>query len=219
MTGNTPVKSSDDRRMTSRSNIQEQFGSIDIYLFDQLLKGRITSDMRVLDAGCGGGRNLIYFFRSGFNVSGVDQSSEAITEIRSLAAQLAPHLPPDNFRVEAIEQMSLGDETFDVVVSSAVLHFARDEAHWRAMVQEMWRVLKPGGFFFARLASTIGMEDKVKPIEGRRYRLPDGSDRFLVDERMLLATAKDLGGEWLEPLKTVVVQNLRSMSNWVLRKA
>ncbi len=217
--GNTPVKSSDDRRMTSRSDLQEQFGSIDIYLFDQLLKGRITSEMRVLDAGCGGGRNLIYFLRSGFNVSGVDQSSEAIAEIRSLAAQLAPHLPPDNFRVEAIDQMSFGDESFDVVVSSAVLHFARDEAHWRAMVQEMWRVLKPGGIFFARLASTIGMEDKIRQIAGRRYHLPDGSDRFLVDERMLLATTKDLGGEWLEPLKTVVVQNLRSMSNWVLRKA
>jgi len=216
--GNTPAKSSDDRRMTSRSDLQEQFGSIDIYLFDQLLKGRITSEMRVLDAGCGGGRNLIYFFRSGFNVSGVDQSSEAIAEIRSLAAQLAPHLPPDNFRVEAIEQMSFGDESFYVVVSSAVLHFARDEAHWRAMVQEMWRVLKPGGIFFARLASTIGMEDKIRQIAGRRYHLPDGSDRFLVDEGMLLATTKDLGGEWLEPLKTVVVQNLRSMSNWVLRK-
>src|SRR5713226_10681361 len=111
--------------MTSAQDLQGQFGSIDIYLFDQLLKGRITSEMRVLDAGCGGGRNLIYFFRSGFNVSGVDQSSEAIAEIRSLAAQLAPHLPPDNFRVEAIDQMSFGDESFDVVVSSAVLHFAR----------------------------------------------------------------------------------------------
>src|SRR5216684_9074270 len=119
--GNTPVKSSDDRRMTSRSDLQEQFGSIDIYLFDQLLKGRITSEMRVLDAGCGGGRNLIYFFRSGFNVCGVDQSSEAIARIRSLAARLAPHLPVDNFCVAAIEQMRFSDESFDVVISSAVL--------------------------------------------------------------------------------------------------
>jgi tellurite methyltransferase len=205
--------------MTSRSDLQEQFGSIDIYLFDQLLKGRITSEMRVLDAGCGAGRNLIYFFRSGFNVCGVDQSSEAIAQIRSLAATLAPDRSPDNFRVEPIEQMRFGDESFDVVISSAVLHFARDEAHWHSMVRDMWRVLKPGGIFFARLASTIGMEDKVKQIEGRRYHLPDGSDRFLVDEQMLLATTKALGGEWLEPLKTVVVQNMRSMSNWVLRKA
>jgi len=205
--------------MTSAQDLQGQFGSIDIYLFDQLLKGRITSQMSVLDAGCGGGRNLIYFFRSGFNVCGVDQSSEAIAQIRSLAATLAPHLSPDNFRVEAIEQMRFCDESFDVVISSAVLHFARDEAHWHNMVRDMWRVLKPGGIFFARLASTIGMEDKIKQIEVRRYHLPDGSDRFLVDEQMLLATTKALGGEWLEPLKTVVVQNMRSMSNWILRKA
>jgi tellurite methyltransferase len=205
--------------MTSSKDLPEQFGGIDIYLFDQLLKGRITSEMRVLDAGCGGGRNLIYFFRSGFNVSGVDQSSEAIAQIRSLVAQLAPHLPVDNFRAAAIEQMPFDDKSFDVVISSAVLHFARDEAHWHSMVLEMWRVLKPGGIFFARLASTIGMEDQVRQIEGRRYHLPDGSDRFLVDEQMLLAITKTLGGEWLEPLKTVVVQNLRSMSNWVLRKA
>jgi len=204
--------------MTSSQDLQQQFGSIDIYLFDQLLTGRIASEMRVLDAGCGGGRNLIYFFRSRFNTSGVDQSAEAIAQIQSLAVQLAPHLPPDNFRVAAIEQMPFDHQSFDVVISSAVLHFARDEAHWSAMVQEMWRVLKPGGIFFARLASTIGMEDKVRQIEGRRYHLPDGSDRFLVDEQMLLATTKTLGGEWLEPLKTVVVQNMRSMSNWVLRK-
>jgi tellurite methyltransferase len=204
--------------MTPHLNIQKQFGGIDIYLFDQLLKGRITSEMRVLDAGCGGGRNLSYFFSSGFAVSGVDQSSEAIAQIRSLAAQLAPRLPVDNFRVAVIEQMPFNDESFDVVISSAVLHFARDETHWHSMVREMWRVLKPGGIFFARLASTIGMEAKIKQIEGRRYHLPDGSDRFLVDEQMLLATTKTLGGEWLEPLKTVVVQNMRSMSNWVLRK-
>jgi tellurite methyltransferase len=203
--------------MTSHSHLQEQFGGVDIYLFDQLLKGRVTSEMRVLDAGCGSGRNLIYFFRSGFEVSGVDQSTEAIAQVRSLAGQLAPHLPGDNFRVAAIEQMPFADASFDVVIASAVLHFARDEAHWRAMVQEMWRVLKPGGIFFARLASTIGMEDQVRQIEGRRYRLPDGSDRFLVDEQMLLETTKTLGGEWLEPLKTVV-SHLRSMSNWVLRK-
>ena len=204
--------------MTSSQDLQQQFGAIDIYLFDQLLKGRITPEMRVLDAGCGGGRNLIYFFRTGFNTSGVDQSSEAIAQIRSLAAQLAPHLPEDNFRAAAIEQMPFDDESFDVVISSAVLHFARDEAYWHSMVREMWRVLKPGGIFFARLASSIGMEDKIRGIEGRRYHLPDGSERFLVDEQMLLTTTKTLGGEWLEPLKTVVVQNMRSMSNWVLRK-
>jgi tellurite methyltransferase len=204
--------------MASQLNLQKWFGSIDIYLFDQLLKGRLTTDMRLLDAGCGNGRNLIYFLRSGFNVRGVDQSTESVAQIRSLASAIAPHLPQENFRVEPVEKMSFSDAEFDVVISSAVLHFARDEEQWHAMVHEMWRVLKPGGIFFARLASAVGQEGKVELIEGRRYHLPDGSDRFLVDEPMLRGVTESLGGEWIEPFKTVVVHDQRSMSNWVLRK-
>jgi tellurite methyltransferase len=199
-------------------NLQEWFGGIDIYLFDQLLKGRFVSGMRVLDAGCGTGRNLVYFFRSGYEVFGVDESREAITQTRSLAAALAPHLPEDNFRVEAAERMSFADSAFDVVLSSAVLHFARDEQQWEAMLKEMWRVLKPGGIFFARLASRIGIEDLVELIQGRRYHLPDGSDRFLVDEAMLLRVTAERGGEFIEPIKTTVVQNMRAMTTWCARK-
>jgi tellurite methyltransferase len=200
------------------ADLREWFGDIDIYLFDQLLKGRLTPRMRVLDAGCGGGRNLVYLLRSGYGVHAVDQSGEAVARVRSLASALAPHLPAGNFRIEPVERMSFADDGFDFVISSAVLHFARDEEHWQGMVGEMWRVLKRGGVFFARLASSIGIEGQIEHLEGRRYRLPDGSDRFLVDERALLAAAESLGGEMLEPLKTVVVQDMRSMSTWCLRK-
>jgi len=198
--------------------LHEQFGSIDIYLFDQLLGGRLQPGMSLLDAGCGGGRNLVYFLRNGFKVYGVDQSATAIVQAKSLATELLNDIESDQFRVENVDRMSFSNETFDVVLSSAVLHFANDEEHWQAMVSEMWRVLKPGGIFFARLASTVGIEDQIQPIKGRRYQLPDGSDRFLVDFDMLDKTTKSLGGEWLEPFKTVVVHNLRSMSNWCLRK-
>jgi tellurite methyltransferase len=204
--------------MTPHPDLQEWLGQIDIYLFDQLLKGRFNPRMRVLDAGCGGGRNLIYFLRCGYDVCGVDLSTEAIAHVRALAAGLAPRLPADNFRVEAVEGMSFADAAFDVVISSAVLHFARDEEHWRGMLGEMWRVLKPGGIFFARLASSVGVEGQIVRLGGGRYHLPDGSDRFLVDDPMLLAAADSLGGELIEPLKTVVVRNLRSMSTWCLRK-
>jgi len=204
--------------MSSSLDLQNWFGSIDVYLFDQLLKGRLVPGMRLLDAGCDGGRNLNYFLKSGFDVCGIDQSPEAIDQVRALVASLAPNLSRDNFRVELVESMSFDDAHFDVVISSAVLHFARDEEHWNRMVREMWRVLKPGGIFFARLASTIGVEDEAEHLEGRRYHLPDGSVRFLVDEQMLLTTTEALGGEWIEPFKTVVVQHQRSMSNWVVRK-
>jgi tellurite methyltransferase len=204
--------------MIPSSDLQELFGGIDIYLFDQLLKGRFVPGMRVLDAGCGTGRNLVYLLRSGYEVFGVDESPEALSQTRRLAAALAPHLPAENFHVEAVERISFADTAFDVVLSSAVLHFARDEEHWSSMVKEMWRVLVPGGIFFARLASTIGMEDLVELIEGRRYHLPDGSERFLVDEEMLLCVSAELGGEFIEPIKTTVVQNLRAMTTWCLRK-
>ena len=211
--------------MRAIDNLQEWFGSIDIYLFDQLLKGRFVPGMRILDAGCGSGRNLVYLLRSGYDICGVDESEESIARTRRLASALAQSsaeasgpLSSERFRVEPIERMSFADSEFDVVLSSAVLHFARDEEQWHAMLNEMWRVLKPEGIFFARLASTIGMEDQVESIEGRRYHLPDGSDRFLVDEAMLMAVTESLGGEFLEPIKTVVVQNMRAMTTWVLRK-
>lgn len=204
--------------MTPIEDLQEQFGSIDIYLFDQLLKGRLTTGMRLLDAGCGSGRNLVYFLRNGYEIFGVDQSVEAIEQIRRLVASLAPRLSAENFRLEPVERMSFESESFDVVVSSAVLHFARDEAQWQAMVNEMWRVLRRGGIFFARLASTIGMEGRAKLIEGRRFHLPDGSDRFLVDQPMLHRITASLGGEFIEPIKTTVVEDLRAMTTWVVRK-
>lgn len=205
--------------MTSRLNLQEYFGSIDIYLFDQLLKGRFTPRMRILDAGCGGGRNLVYFLREGYEVFGVDKSEEAIDHVRRLATLLAPGLPQDNFRVGSVEKMTFAGASFDLVISSAVLHFAHDEDHWQRMVGEMWRVLTPGGFFFARLASTIGMEDKVRRIKGRRFSLPDGSDRFLVDERMLIDATKQYGGELSEPIKTTIVQSMRAMTTWCVLKS
>jgi SAM-dependent methyltransferase len=200
------------------NELQQEFGQIDIYLFDQLLRGRIAPGAIVADVGCGYGRNLIYLLRARFNVFGVDTDARAIAGIRELAAALAPALPAENFRMEAIESMSFPDAFADAVLASAVMHFARDDGHFRDMLAETWRILKPGGLFFCRLASSIGIESRIKPIAGRRCLLPDGSERYLVDEAMLMELTERLGGELIDPLKTTVVQNQRSMTTWVLRK-
>ncbi len=203
---------------SSMTNLTSLFGAIDIYVFDQLLRGRIQPGMSVLDVGCGAGRNLEYMMRAGFDVFGVDADAQAVATVRQRAAELAPELPPENFRVEPAEHLTFADASMDVVICSAVLHFARDDEHFAAMLHGMWRVLVPGGLFFCRLASSIGIESAVRPIEGRRCGLPDGSVRYLVDEAMLMRCTGELGGRLLDPLKTTVVAGQRSMSTWVVRK-
>lgn len=200
------------------SSLQEQFGQIDIYLFDQILRGRIVPGMRILDAGCGSGRNLVYFLRAGYEVFGSDTDPRAIAAVRRLAGQIAPGLELNNFRVEPVEAMSFPDRSADAVLSSAVLHFASDDDRFDAMLKGTWRTLKPGGLFFCRLASSIGIETRIERIEGRRFLLPDGSERYLVDEALLLKLAEKLGGQMLDPLKTTVVQDQRSMTTWIMRK-
>ena len=195
-------------------DLNQEFGQIDIYLFDQLLRGRIVPGMRIFDAGCGSGRNLVYFLREGYEVFGVDANPQAVESVR----RISPALPAANFRVENLEAISFPDNFADVVLSSAVLHFARDDDQFLAMLRGTWRILKPGGLLFCRLASSIGMESRVQRISGRRFLLPDGSERYLADEALLEGLTAELGGELADPLKTTVVQNQRCMTTWVVRR-
>jgi len=200
------------------SELQDEFGDIDIYFFDQLLRRRVLPGMRVLDTGCGSGRNLVYLLRNGYEVFGADSDATSIEVVRRLSKRLAPRLPEDNFHAEPVERMSFPDSFADVVLSSAVLHFARDDEQFDAMLRGTWRVLKPGGMLFCRLASLIGMEQRMTPIAGRVHLLPDGTKRYLVDEALLLTLTRDLGGVLVDPLKTTIVQDQRCMTTWVVRK-
>ena len=191
------------------TDLRALFGHIDIYLFDQLLRQRIRPGMRVFDAGCGDGRNLHFLRREGYEVYGVDCDPRDIAGVGG---------DRDHFRNERIESMSFPDAIADVVVSSAVLHFAHDDEEFAGMLTGSWRVLRSGGLFFCRLSSSIGIEHLVRPLRGRWHSVPDGSERYLVDETLLLEWTEKLGGELLDPLKTTVVQNQRAMTTWILRK-
>lgn len=202
----------------NKQHIHETFGNIDIYLFDQLLKGTYAQCQVILDAGCGTGRNLKYLLNSGAQVFGVDQNPEAIAQLRNFATAYPQINPVENFQVASVQKLPYAPETFDLVISSAVLHFAENLDHFEAMLNSMWTVLKPGGYFFCRLASEIGIESLVRFIGNGRYLLPDGSERFLVNQEMLLRLTKKFGAELHEPIKTTNVQNLRSMTTWCVRK-
>jgi len=199
-------------------SLQQQFGNIDIYLFDQLLKGRFAPAHRILDAGCGSGRNLVYFLQNDYEVYGVDRNAEAIEAVQDLAQQLNDTAPADHFVQSEITALPFANNFFDVIICNAVLHFAEDKEHFEKMLHSIWQALKKEGYLLIRLASKIGIEDKVQPLGKGRYQLPDGSSRFLVTQEMLLDYTEALGGQLFEPIKTTNVQGRRAMTTWCVQK-
>jgi tellurite methyltransferase len=197
-------------------SVQEQFGEIDIYVFDQILRGNIAPGMRIVDAGCGYGRNLVYLLREGAEIFALDASPKAVDHVRQLSRSLNPSLPGENFQVGRVEQLPWAADFADVVLCSSVLHFARNDEQFHAMLAELRRVLRPGGLLFCRLASRIGMD--FEPMGNGLYAMPDGQAWYLVDEPMLMGLTANMKGVLVDRLKTTIVQNHRCMTTWVVKK-
>ena len=199
------------------AGLRDTFGGIDIYLFDQMQRGRLDGRPRVLDAGCGDGRNLRFLLAQGFDCFATDRDPRAVEHVRHMAASVAPATPAAHFQVAEVDQQPWPNASVDAVICSAVLHFADDAEHFGRMLRELWRVLAPNGLLFARLASNIGLEALLGP-GGGRVHLPDGSERFIVDEPLLMDWTQRLDGRLADPLKTTVVQGMRSMTTWCVIK-
>jgi ubiquinone/menaquinone biosynthesis C-methylase UbiE len=196
------------------NSIQELLGQTDIYLIDQIMKGRYAPSDKILEAGCGNGRNMDWFVKNNFQIYGIDQSEAAILNLRSKYQDL----DEKRLQVSMVEKLPFPDNHFDHIISSAVLHFAKSEFHFKEMICEMLRVLKPGGSLFIRMTSDIGIEDKVIFLGDGNYKIPDGSMRFLLKKDLLKDLSHTFKISFLEPLKTVNVDDMRCMSTLVLRK-
>jgi len=202
----------------SVKELNHLLGNIDIYLLDQILKARFEHSRNILDAGCGEGRNLIYFVRNGYNVWGIDKNGDAIQMLKYLIKSINKAYPLDHFSTGDIDNMPYPNDKFDAIISSAVLHFAENKSHFLSMISETVRILKPGGILFARMASDTGMEKLIKPMGDGKFLLPDGSVRYLLTKKQLHDLMKNFGFEFIEPFKTVIVDNKRCMSTLVLKK-
>lgn len=189
-------------------------GNTDIYLIDQIMKGRYASGDKILDAGCGGGRNMHWFVQNNFEIYGIDSSEAAIINL----INEYPALPAESLQVSLIEKLPFSDHFFEHVISSAVLHFAASTTHFKAMMGEMLRVLKPNGTLFIRMTSDIGIEDKVKLLSNGNYLIPDGSMRFLLTKPLLAECMQQFSLSFSEPLKTLNVDDMRCMSTLMLQK-
>ena len=202
----------------SVKELNHLLGNIDIYLLDQILKARFHKSHKILDAGCGEGRNLIYFIRNGYRIWAIDRDVDAIQMLKYLVKSINKEYPIDRFISGHVENLPYNDEEFDAVISSAVLHFAENQSHFLSMIGEMVRILKPGGTLFVRMAADMGMEDKIQPLKDGKFLLPDKSVRYLLTRQQLYEIINDFGFGFIEPFKTVIVDEKRCMSTLVLKK-
>jgi len=151
------------------------------------LAGPVTGT-RVLDVGCGDGVLALAFARRGAQVSGIDASPAMIAAARSRAERHAEHM---NFEVGEAEALPFEDKTFDVVVSITVLCFVEDA---KIAVQEMKRVLKPGGRLVIGELGRYSIWAAVRRLKGwlgsevwksARFRSPSELNRLAAQAGMI----------------------------------
>ncbi len=195
--------------LTLKKNIK----GIDIYVLDQILKDLYQPGTKILDAGCGSGRNLKWFYQSDFEIHGTDTDTEQLLRCKELyPAQKA------NFIHANIEKMPYKANSFDHIVCNAALHFAEDLSHFLKMFEELLRVLKPKGSLFIRIASNFGIENLVILLDHGIYKLPDGTTRFLLTPEILEDLQNNKDVLFIEDIKTTIVHNKRSMTTLVIKK-
>lgn len=192
---------------------------MDIYLLDQLLKGRFSRDIKILDAGCGEGRNTVYFLKEGYQIFGLDQNPVAIQMARIQAQTIQQDYDIHRFQEALVEDMPFHKGAFHAIISSAVLHFAENTTHFHQMMDEMMRTLKPDGLFFLRMTTGFGgiLAESASKGDGV-YLLPDGSERFLLTDRLLGEIQEKHHLQNLEAPKSVLVHGQRAMGVFVMRK-
>ena len=196
------------------NKLMDHLGNTDVYLIDQMMKGRYHQAERILDAGCGHGRNIDLFMRAGFEVYGVDHDLEKIVFCQSKYPEHTPR-----FSVQDLQRLSFEHDFFHHIISSAVFHFCDSTAHFHALFSEQVRVLKPGGTFFIRMTSLFGLPEKLAVSIGNgRYHLPDYGDRFLMTYPLITQLTEKYPVSLLEPVKTVNVRDHRATGLIVFQK-
>lgn len=200
--------------MDCTTTINSILGQTDIYLIDQILKGRYAGYEKIIDIGCGPGRNMHWFLQNNLETYAIDTNEELIDKIKAAH----PNLPSERFQVASVEKIPFLNNYFDHVICIAVLHFANSKKQFKEMLAEVVRIVKPDGSMLFRIAADIGFEDKIELVGDGVYNIPDGTKRFLLSRSLLAECMKENNLSFLEPFKTVNVNDLRCMSTLVLQK-
>jgi 2-polyprenyl-3-methyl-5-hydroxy-6-metoxy-1,4-benzoquinol methylase len=193
--------------------LKNEINGIDIYLLDQILKGRYHNKDVILDAGCGNGRNLKWFYNNDFTIYGVDLNAKRLDKAKIQYSDQKEH-----FSIQNITTLNFEKEKFNHIICNAILHFAINKQDFMVMITELLRVLKPNGTIFIRMATIESLTDKVVQVSEGVYKLPDKTTRFLLTKDLLKHIQTKFNLVLLERFKFVNVDDLRCMATLILQK-
>jgi len=198
-------------------DVKRLLGKTDMYLIDLLQKGYFDKPLHVLDAGCGKGRNIWMLAEFGHAISACDTNESDLSILQEEVKKRKIDLSAINVRVGEIGKLPYRDQDFDFVICNAVLHFAKDKDHFLEMMRDLTRVVRKGGIIFTRFVSSHTLNNRGQEFN-KTMQLPDGTNRFVVDENWLKSEViNGLGLELSEEFKTINIDNKRTMTTLILR--
>jgi len=172
------------REMFDRSTLQLAWNRIhqelptfdqpqaEVVAFAEHLRQQRLPGARVLDAGCGRGRNTLYLSHAGFAVHACDLSPVAIQAARQRIQKTSTSVM---FQVADLIHLPFPDSWFEAGICAHVLpyHLRADIVH---SVRELRRILKPGGWLYLELLDCDDAEYGCgQELEEHTFRDPDGT--------------------------------------------
>lgn len=201
---------------SAEENYNNVFGDIDLELLDLILKGNFSSVKKILDVGCGEGRNLIYFFQRDFDVYAIDTDQSSVDLVKYMARSFGKD--PQKILQRSIFEDHTDIARMDAIICSRVLHFCENEKEFLNGWKNIIQILKPGGLLYFSSDSMIGFQDHVSKLSDHKYQFTDGSVRFLLSTELLSKMDVSDSFEYLSPVKTIHYADQHAQSILCLKK-
>ncbi len=186
---------------------------MDLFLMDLILKGNLDPKSKVLDVGCGEGRNGVFFIQNGFEYHGWDTDESKLRLIEYISKNLKKS--STQFELIDLRESTLRDQ-FDLIICSRVLHFARSKDDFDEMWNKLVHLLRSGGILYLSMDSVVDVAIG-KELEDGLVEFPDQKIRFALTCELYEDIKK--GFDEIEPLRTLVHHGSRAQSFMCLKKA